>query len=197
MVEAARWLRESSVIKAWFTKAKVARRMAAACGCYSPIKTAYKDRVLIAGDVGATQELEIAGAMISGWKAGQAISTAVRENKVGIEVNGVSEYVKWWQDAYINCYSHESYMRGMTLPYILRNEDELEAVYGLIDTTLEACWNPYTGSKAMGNGMTKALAYLQKNRPDLLAKLKKKEEHPRDLLAEVTAISKPPGNDAD
>ncbi|MEW6142333.1 MAG: FAD-dependent monooxygenase [Chloroflexota bacterium] len=192
---AAHWLRQGSVIKDWFKKAKVTRRFAASCACYSPIKDAYKDRVLITGDVGSTQELEIAGAMISGWKAGQAVSTAVRENKIGIEVNGVSEYTKWWLDTYINYYSHEAYMRGMTLPYILRNEEEIEAVYGLIDETLAPCWNPYTGSKAMAGAMPKALSLLEKTRPELVQRLRRgREAHPKDLLAEITAISRPPGN---
>jgi flavin-dependent dehydrogenase len=190
----AKWLREGSVIKDWFKKSKTSRRFAANCACYSPIRNSYKDRVLFAGDSGSTQELEIAGAMISGWKAGQAISTAVRENKVGIEVNGVSEYQKWWEATYLNYYSHEAYMRGMTLPYILKNEDEIEAVYSLITETLTPCWNPYTGSKAIAGAMAKALSALEKTRPELVQRLRRgREAHPKDLLTGITAISKPPG----
>lgn len=191
---AARWLREESILSKWFKKAKVTREFAANVACYTPIKYPYKDRVLLAGDSGATQELEIAGAMISGWKAGQAISTAVRENCLDLHVNGVNEYIKWWHDAYINYYNYEHYMKGMTLPYILRTPEELEAVYGLIDITLAPCWNPYTGAKAMMAGMNRALEKLKITRPDLIEKLKRKEAPAKELLAEMTAISKPPAD---
>jgi flavin-dependent dehydrogenase len=189
---ASRWFREESILSKWFKKAKVTQELAASAACYTPIREPYKDRVLLAGDSGATQELEIAGAMISGWKAGQAISTAVRENKVDCHVNGANEYVKWWHDAYINYYNYEHYMKGMTLPYILKTPEELEAVYGLIDITLAPCWNPYTGAKAMMAGMNKALATLKVTRPDLLEKMKRKDMPAKELLAEMTAVSKPP-----
>ena len=83
----------------WFKKAKKLRAFSANEECYSPIIEPYKDRVLVAGDVGSTQELENPGAMVSGWKAGQAISTAVQEENLGLEVTGISQYTNWWKEA--------------------------------------------------------------------------------------------------
>ena len=74
----------------WFKNAKIMRKLSAVNNIYSPIIKAHRDRVLVAGDVGATMELEIPGAMISGWKAGQAITTAVQEGNLGLEVTALS-----------------------------------------------------------------------------------------------------------
>ena len=185
------FLKEVAFCAPWFKNAKKLRAFSAACNCYSPIHTAYKDRVFLSGDVGSTQELEISGAMISGWRAGQAATTAIQEENLGLEITGPSQYLDWWNKAYINYYSHEDYMRGMALPYLLTSNEEIDYVYGLITEPVAACWNPYTGSKASAPAMAKALPIIQKERPEIIEKLQKKGLPVAQLLAEVTKISKP------
>jgi len=177
----------------WFKNAKKLRAFSAVCNCYTPIAEPYRNRVLLAGDVGSTQELEITGAMISGWKAGQAITTAVQEENLGLEVKGIARYLDWWRSAYINYYNHEDTMRGLaSLPYTLTTNETLNYVYGLIREALPACWNPYTGSTAMAQGMAKAIPIIQRERPEILQKMESSRNIPlRQLLAEVTKISKP------
>jgi flavin-dependent dehydrogenase len=188
---AAEYFLKEAFCAPWFKNAKILRAFSAACNCYSPVYTPYKDRVLLAGDVGSTQELEISGAMISGWRAGQAVTAAIQEENLGLEVTGTSQYVDWWNKAYINYYNHEDYMRGMTLPYLLSSNEEIDYVYGLIKETVTACWNPYTGSKAVAPAMAKALPIIQKERPDIVQRLMRKELPVSEILAEVTKISKP------
>jgi flavin-dependent dehydrogenase len=175
----------------WYKKAKILRTFSAACNCYSPVITPYKDRVLLAGDVGSTQELEISGAMVSGWRAGQAVSTAIHEENLGLPVTGTNQYLDWWKKAYINYYNHEDYMRGMALPYLLTSNEEIDYVYGHITEPVTACWNPYTGSKASAPAMAKALPIIQKERPDIVQRLQKRVLPVKQLLEEVTKISKP------
>ncbi len=129
--------------------------------------------------------------MISGWRAGQAVTTAIQEENLGLEVTGTSQYLDWWTKAYINYYNHEDYMRGMALPYLLSSNEEIDYVYGLIKETLTACWNPYTGSKAMAQGMAKVIPIIQKERPEILQKLQKRALPISQVLAEVAKISKP------
>ena len=188
---AAEYFLKETFCAPWFKNAKKLRSFSAACSCYSPVIKPYKDRVLLAGDVGSTQELEISGAMISGWRAGQAVTTAVQEENLGLEVTGISQYLDWWTKAYINYYNHEDYMRGMALPYLLSSNEEIDYVYGLIKETLAACWNPYTGSKASAPAMAKAMPIIQKERPEILEKLQKRGLPISQILAEVTKISKP------
>ncbi len=175
----------------WFKNAKKLRAFSANENCYTPIIEPYKDRVLIAGDVGATQELENPGAMVSGWKAGQAISTAVQEENLGLEIKGISHYANWWKEAYINYYDQELYMRAFSTPYILNTPEDVNYVYGLIKETLPACWHPYTPGVHVGKAIRKVMPIIQQERPDILQKLKRGGLSPTEIYAEVAKLSKP------
>jgi len=176
-------------LASWFKKARKLRAFSAVCNCYSPIIEPYKDHVLVAGDVGSTQELEITGAMVSGWRAGQAVSTAVQESNLGLETKGISFYVNWWKQAYINYYSHEVYIKSYALPYILSAEGEIDYVFGLIKETLRPCWNPYTSP--MAEALKKVIPVIQQEKPEVLQKLANNKLPASQIFAEVTKISKP------
>jgi len=179
----------------WFEKAKKLKVMSAICSYYSPIVEPYRDRVLVVGDAGALVEMENQGAMISGWRAGQAISTAVQEKNLGLETTGISRYVNWWKEAYANSCNFDNALRGLTLPCILTTE-EMEYFYGYIKETLPALWAPPWGTgdqgKAVARAIAKATSNLEQDRPDILQKLQRQRSLPvTELLAEVTKISKP------
>ena len=174
----------------WFKNAKKVRTLSAVCNCYSPIIEPFKDRVLAVGDVGSTQELEISGAMISGWRAGQAICTVLRETNLGLETTGISEYVKWWKDTYINCYNQENYMKGAYgQSFIFTTEEEMSYTFGLIKETLRPCWNPYRSP--MADALAKVIPIMQRERPEILQKLQKRSLPASQVFAELTKISKP------
>jgi len=182
---------KEAICAPWFKNAKKLRAFSANESCYSPIIEPYKDRVLVAGDVGATQELENPGAMISGWKAGQAISTAVQEENLGLEIKGISQYVNWWKEAYINYYDQEAYIKAFSHPFILTTAEEVNYVYGLIKETLPACWHPYTLGVVLGNAMAKVMPIIQRERPDILQKLQRGSLPATEIYAEVAKLSKP------
>jgi hypothetical protein len=173
----------------WFKNAKKLRTFSAVCNCYTPITEPYRDHILLAGDVGSTQELEITGAMISGWKAGQAVSTAIQEENLGLEVTGISQYINWWQETYINYYDHEVYMKGLARSYVLGTEETANYFLGLIKETLPATWNPY--SSPTGEVMRRIMPLIQQERPDILQKLQRTSLPFAEIIAEITKISKP------
>jgi len=173
----------------WFKNAKKMKTFSAVCNCYKPIVEPYKDRVLLTGDVGSTQELEITGAMASGWKAGQAVSTAIQEENLGLEVTGTTQYSNWWKDTYINYYDHEIYMKGLARSYMLGTEEATNYFFGLINEKLPAVWNPY--SSPTGEIMQRILPVLQQERPDILQKLQKAALPFSEIIADITKISKP------
>ncbi len=175
----------------WFKNAKKLRAFSANESCYSPIIEPYKDRVLVAGDVGSTQELENQGAMITGWKAGQAISTAVQEEKLGLEVTGIAQYTKWWKETYIDYYDQEGYMKAFSHGLILTTEEEVNYVYSLMKETLPACWQPYTLGGYLRQAMAKVMPTIQQERPDILQKLKRGGSPPAEIYAELAKLSKP------
>jgi hypothetical protein len=173
----------------WFKNAKTLKTLSAVCNCYTPIAEPYKDCVLLAGDVGSTQELEITGAMVSGWKAGQSVSTAIQEENLGLEVTGITQYINWWKETYINFYDHEIYMKGLARSSILGTAEATNYFFGLINETLPAVWNPY--SSPTGEVMKRIMPILQKERPDILQKMQRTALPFAEIIADITKISKP------
>lgn len=173
----------------WFKDMKKTRRWAAGASCYSPIEEPYKDRILVVGDAAATQELENSGAMLSGWKAGQAVATAVQEGKVGQEVRGIADYTRWWQATYIKGVSPEDYIKSFAAPIVFENADNVNYFYGLMTDTYPPSYNPYSAPTA--TAMKKLVPILQQQRPDLLEKLKRRALPAAQLYGELTRISKP------
>ena len=173
----------------WFKGMKKGRRWAAGASCYSPIEEPYKDRILIAGDAAATQELENSGAMLSGWKAGQAIATTALEGKVGLEAKGVAEYAKWWQATYTKGVSPEDYIKSFAAPIVFENENNVNYFYSLMTETYPPSYNPYSAPTA--SAMKRLVPIIQQQRPDILEKLKKRALPAAQLYAELTKISKP------
>jgi len=193
LVAAVDYFMNEAFCAPWFKKAKKSTVMSAVLTCRSPIVDPYRDRVLVAGDVGAQLEIENQGAMISGWRAGQAISTAVQEKNLGLETTGISRYVNWWKEAYANFFDFENALRGFALPYILTAEEQ-EYFYGYIKETLPALWSPggTEQAKVVAGAIAKATSNLEQDRPDIFQKLQRSRNVPStELIAELTKISKP------
>ncbi len=173
----------------WYKNAKILRTFSATLNCYSPIVEAYKDRVFIAGDVGATQELEITGALINGWKAGHAASVAVQEENLGLEVTATTRFANWWKESYVNYYSHEAYLKGFALPIILDEPEDIDYLFSLIKEIVRPCFNPYTSP--LKEQFQKIMPIIQRERPEVARKLERGSLPLTELLAEVTKRSKP------
>jgi len=189
--ESANYFMNEAFTAPWFKNARTLRTLSAVCSCYDPIEEPFKDNVLVVADAASTQEIENIGAMISGWKAGQAVSTAVRERKLGLEVTGISRYLKWWREAFVEGYSHEAYMKNWVLSFVLTEAEEMNYAFGLIKEPLPANFNPYTAPKMVGRAMGELAPTIQSERPDIFQKLGKLRIPLKDVYAEVTAISKP------
>jgi len=175
----------------WFKNAKKLRSLSAICSCYDSIKEPFKDNVLVVADAAATQEIENTGAMISGWKAGQAISTAVRERNLGLKITGIPRYVNWWQDAFVKSYDHEAYMKNWILTFVLTEAEKMSYAFGLIKEPLPANFNPYTAPKIMGAKMATLQPIIAQQRPDIWLQLTKLRWPLKEVYADVTRRSKP------
>jgi len=175
----------------WFKNAKISRTLSANENCYTPIVEAYKNRVFVSGDVGATQELEITGAIISGWKAGQAASLALQEENLGLEVTATAKYADWWKEAYVDYYSWDAYMKTWSLPFALGEPEVIDYLFGLLEEPIPACFNPYTARKYVGKAIRKVMPTMEKERPEVLKRLGNMGLPFVEAIADVTKISKP------
>jgi digeranylgeranylglycerophospholipid reductase len=172
----------------WFTEAKWQQSMGAACNCYSPIEEIFKDNILVCGDVPSTQELECTAAMISGWRSGNAVAAAVREEAVGTDPVAMAAHVAWWQQIYPDARA-QIYMKIYAPPYYFTSEDDINYLFGLIEGPLKPCWNPYTSG--MPRALKKIIPQVLEERPDFAAKLARTKLSNSEIFAEIAAISKP------
>jgi flavin-dependent dehydrogenase len=173
----------------WYKKARILRTFSAHENCFSPIVEAYKDHVFIAGDVGATQEIEITGAIISGWKAGHAASVAVQEENLGLEVTAPTKFAEWWKQAYAKYYNPEIYMKGFALPIILTDPADIDYIFSLIKESVRPGFNPY--SSALAEQLQKIMPIMQKERPDIVKKMQMGGLPFTQIVAELAKNDKP------
>jgi flavin-dependent dehydrogenase len=177
----------------WFGKAKTIKTMAAACPAWEPIQEVVHGRVLLVGDVGSTQELEITGALISGNLAGGCVAQAMREEALGLPTRGLDKYATWWRRDYLETYSHEEYLKAWAMPYVFTSEADLNDFFGLIKEPFAPAFNPHTMPHHMGQAIKKIVPILQKERPDLLEKLNRTKAPTKEIFAEVSGLSRPKG----
>jgi len=177
----------------WFGEAKIEKTLAASCPAFEPIPEAVHGRVLLVGDVGATQELEITGALISGNLAGGCVAQALREEALGLPTQGLERYARWWRQDYLEHYSHEEYLKAWAMPYVFNTEADVNDFFGMIKEPFAPAFNPYTMPHHMGQAIKQIIPTLQKERPDLLKKLARTQLPTRELFAEVTRVSSAKG----
>ena len=185
------FMKQNSFYAEWFKGAKVIKESASAQYVFSPVPDPYKNRILLAGDTGSCQELENTGAMISGFKAGNAVAAAVKEDAKGVAARGISDYVKWWQDVYVNGYRHEDYIMNFALPYVIDKGADFDYICSLAKEPLTPCWNPYAAISHLGQFMQGIVPTIQKERPDILPKLAKMAQPMEEVLAETTKACQP------
>ena len=188
---AAYFTKENHFFAQWFKGAERLKKSASAQYIYSPVLDPYRDRVLLAGDTGACQELENSGAMISGWKAGSAVAAALKENRVGLSSQAIPQYVQWWKSTYIEKCPHEAYLMNFALPYVMDKEEDLDYIFSLVKNPLPPCWNPYAAIVHMGRLIQSLVPTIQKERPDIMPKLASMSRPMTEILAATTAACKP------
>ncbi len=185
------FMRENPFFAEWFKEAEWIKKLAFSQYIFTPVTTPYKDRVLLAGDTGSSQELENSGAMISGWRAGNAIATAVKEEKVGIASQGISHYLEWWKTVYLEGHNHQDYLMNFAMPYVIDTEEDIDYIFNLIKDPMPPCWNPYAVIKYLGQTIQGLIPTIQQERPELLQKLAKMSAPMAEILEPTTKACKP------
>lgn len=178
------FMNKHPIFSRWFDDSEKLREFSSLESIYSPIREPYMDNVLIAGDAGGTQEIENTGAMISGWRAGHAVATSVIENRIGIDAKGISQYLRWWKETYIDSYSHEDYVKNFTFPYVLSGDD-LNYLFGLITEPLAPSFNPYEALDLIGQAIQQKAPTIQQERPDIISKLAKMAAPLKEVLGSI------------
>lgn len=167
----------------WFKNVETLRTFSALEYIYSPILKPFKNNVLVIGDAASCQELEASGAMITGWKGGQAIAAAIKEREVGVTPEAITHYFDWWINTYIKNYDYEDYVKCFTIPYIFVTPEIMDYVFGLIKEPMPPCFNPYSAVRLLGQTMQGILPRIIADRPDILPHLMKMGSSASEILA--------------
>lgn len=120
------------------------------------------------------------GAVISGWKAANAVTYALVEGKISRE--GVSGFLDWWEET-IKAYDYQDMVRNAVLPYIL-NPNEIDFLFNLIKKPLPSIFDPYETPKLIGGALAEVMPIVAKERPAILQKLTQMPSTPLEKIFE-------------
>ena len=160
---------KDSPFSPWFKEAEIVRRHAHVANIWSPTPTPFKDNVLITGDAGWTVEAECTGAMMSGRKAANSITEALRDGRPNRE--GVQHYIDWWQDSFPGFMDYRDFLTLMSTGLV--GEDVSNYLYKLVNETLPCSLNPYKLINNINGAIMGQMGKIQQERPDIIAMLQK------------------------
>lgn len=170
----------------WFKGARRVRK----CGCtgnmYAPLFHPFRDNVLFAGDAGWCQEAEMTGAVMSGWKAGNAVAFALTEKKHNRE--GIQPYLTWWKAYYLDKLDYNIFLKNLYMP-ILCSDSEIDYLFGKIQETLPTVLDPYEVPAHMGSALAKIIPAIREEKPDLLRKIEQFASFPPEVVLRNTIRS--------
>ena len=165
----------------WFQRAELKRTLSSVGNMVSHIENPYKDQVILISDAVWCQEAEMTGAVISGWKAANAVTYALVEGKISRE--GVSSFLDWWWEEIIKAYHYQDMVRNAVLPYVL-TPDEIDFLFSLIKKPLPSIFDPYETPKLIGGALAEVMPIIAKERPVILQKLTQMRSTPLEKIFE-------------
>jgi flavin-dependent dehydrogenase len=162
------YVTQKSVFSSWFPEVQVVRAVPFVIALWSPVTEPYKDNVLLVGDAAWFSEAEITGSMMCGWKAAQAITVALRDNKPDRE--GVCSYSDWWKKSYPEFDDYRNFL--MIMPFCrIFSEKELNYFYGLFTAPLPPNNNPFKVVRMVKEALRPVFTKIQNEMPSLAHKL--------------------------
>lgn len=168
-----------SPLAARFKHATVIGRRGCSARAYASLPIPHRGNALVIGDAAAYVEIEVQGALMSGFQAGKAVT---RELESG---DGFRTYTSWWQHSFeFNTDTYLQVAQGFALVPAYTDE-ELDYLFLLISNEqLEGTYSQYKSPQLMWNAILKHEAEIAADRPDLYQKIKQKKLTLRDMLQE-------------
>lgn len=174
------YVTKESTFSDWFTDVKVTRLWSYVTSLWSPVSEPYKDNVILVGDSTWFGEAEITGSMMCGWRAANAVTVALRDNKPDRE--GILNYIEWWKKSYPEFDDYRNFM--MLAPFrLMFSEEELNYLYSLFKSPLRSTLNPFLVVRLIKSALEPMMPQVQKEMPSLVEKLKMMEIDNIDEIA--------------
>lgn len=168
----------------WFKHAKRGRKYCSSGNVYSPVLEPFKDNVILVGDAGFGWEAECTGALMHGWKAANSVTVAILDKKLNKE--GVSGYLKWWRESYLEKHDFRNFFRFSVMPYVFSEED-MDYLFPLVKEALHSTFETYSIPEKLNKAFEKVTPIIQREKPEIIGKLQKMATASlEELLAENT-----------
>jgi len=174
----------------WFKNARIDETKTTCCilNVYEPIFKPYRDNVLLVGDaIWYSPAIGIPGAITTGAKSANAVTIALNEGKVNEE--GIASYLEWWEKV--------THQFDWTIPWRRAfletlTEEEINYFLGRFPKTIPFLIQTfdlrmYSTIRDMDEGLAKVMPVVEKERPELFAKIKKFLSTPIDEIYAETA----------
>lgn len=162
-----------------FKDAKIVGKRGCSAKAYTSLKVPHRGNVLIIGDAAAYVEIEVQGALMTGYRAGKAVAQELQNG------DGFREYTTWWQSSFeFNTEKYLQVAQGFALVPAY-TDDELDYLFSLVeDEELEGTYSQYKSPRIMWDAMLRHEGEIAADRPDLYQKIKHKKLSLRDILNE-------------
>ncbi len=151
----------------WFHKTKRIKTQACVVNEFSPVKVPYKDNVLFIGDTVWSREFSNMAALISGWKAGNAVTLAMIDNKYSKE--GIEPYLAWWHEQFYAPYGDIEFATFDFQDFLAG--EEIDYLTALVTQPFPATMNFYTLFDLIGNAYAELFPQIEHERPEIMEKL--------------------------
>jgi flavin-dependent dehydrogenase len=158
---------EDTVYSPWFKGAKKTGECACVVNLLSAMKEPFRENVLFIGDAAWMMELSNSFAILTGWKAANAVTLALLEGKVNRE--GIESYLEWWEKKFYEPYGQDDF-KPIELHDFL-NADDMDYLVGLIKEPLVSTLNFYKMFSTIGTTYAELFPVIQEERPDVMEKL--------------------------
>jgi flavin-dependent dehydrogenase len=162
-----------------FRDAQIVGRRGCSAKAYTSLQVPHRGNVLVIGDAAAYVEIEIQGALMTGFRAGKAVAKELQSG------DGFRDYTGWWQSSFeFNSDTYLQVAQGFALVPAY-TDDELDFLFSLIeDEELEGTYSQYKSPRIMWAAILRHEDRIAADRPDLHQKIKHTKLTLRDILQE-------------
>jgi flavin-dependent dehydrogenase len=154
-----------------YKKARVISRTGCMVRAYMSMKAPYMSNALVIGDAAAYVEVEVQGALMCGYHAGNAVYKELNGE------DGFKQYTAWWQNSFeFNSDEYLLVAQGYALVPTY-TDDELDYLFSLIEQeTLDGAYGQYRAPRLMWDAILRHKERIAKEKPQLYEKIKKNRE---------------------
>jgi hypothetical protein len=122
------------------------------------------------------------GAVMSGWKAANAVTYALVEGE--ISRTGVSSFLDWWRTEVCEVHDYRDMIRNAVLPYVL-TPDEIDFLFSLLTKPLPSIFDAYETPKLVAAAIAEVMPIIVKQRPVIAQKMARMPSTPLEKVFEA------------